>query len=337
MIKINLSALKKDTSNDTNNEVEEKWIVLKQNIKDVKETKEEEVEVENNYSVKISLKDLKIYPETQKKEKIEVKESVFSTDSSIEEPIISNNLKIEEANNSEVEEKWLYEDESSQHQEVINIVDSDTNISIIQDNKEEIFSNYKWSYAKVKDETKQKIETKKEEIKIEKNEIIAELKEAVIPESEIIEKKEEKTNLEKYKNWIKKWINFKIKFNKKLISWVSLIVICILAGTFTTINLNKTKSNIQEINTVLPENTNLKNNVIPENNIDVTALTEDKENNENIIIGTNDNSQVIEKNNLNDNSDIVKENTLTNIDNGQKSNTINKNVESYLIKKYKSN
>jgi hypothetical protein len=101
--------------------------------------------------------------------------------------------------------------------------------------------------------------------------------------------------------------------------------------------LNKTKSNIQEINTVLPENTNLKNNVIPENNIDVTALTEDKENNENIIIGTNDNSQVIEKNNLNDNSDIVKENTLTNIDNGQKSNTINKNVESYLIKKYKSN
>lgn len=322
MVKINLNALKKKneetTNQDENIQTQE---VLNDTIK-----KEEKIEVKNvskqeeviqKPKVKISLKDLNIKEETKDNKENEVKNEIKLKKETQEDEIKenktkeNNTIKINIKKESEskiieevkvIEEQKIKEDNiDSEHdekkEEKINIIDWDTNCSFIHDEKTEIFTNYKGSYSQ---------ENKKEDDKQNEKNVN---EEQITLNKEIINKKSKKvwkiTFLEKYRKWIK-------ENQKKVLIWAACFGFIILWTSWIMINNYANKSNINEI----PLNHEIK--------------VEDKDQ----AINTPNNENFIDVN-KNDNWDNVKEIKETNVDNSTKNGKINKNVENYLLKKYK--
>lgn len=313
MVKIDLSALKKWQEENTTTEINEVSI-------------EENYQTPKKRSVRISLKDLNLESNSNSLEKKasekkddEPKKASETKNEHEEKEIfkikINKNQIVSQKKESELKENTEFKVESENNTEKVNITDSDTNCVIVQEEKQEIFSSYKWSYSK---ENKEKKEVKKAEIKEEKvKEVkkeepkkIEEVKEIKVEKGE--EKKEEKslkkdtekkTNLERFKLGFKKERLFFKKINSKIIWLLSLVLVIISGGIFINLKPELIKWNIQEFNNFSKNEKKVKE----------------------------------ENNTHNDNLNNVKEINITKIDNADKSLNMRKNIEDYLIKKYKNN
>ena len=306
MVKIDLKALQKKDSKEEEN-------IFENDHNDV-EIKTEEENIPKK-AVRISLKDLKISGKEWKKiettnnekkdiEKVDVSEVV---EVKKELPKISiSTIKEEKVETPEVIIEDKIEEKISDNQkenlvkkESLYIADGDTTCRINNEKTQEIFSNYKWSYSKeiVEDKVEEK-ELKSETVETQKIEEIQE-----------ITKKEEWTNLEKFKKWGKKIVLTK---RKKIALWVSLSLMVVFASIFSIFSPNPVKTS------VIKHKKELKNDIIP------------PPPEKHIIM-----EREVEKINDNINWDIVKENELINFDNVEKNGNINKSVEDYLTKKFK--
>lgn len=285
--KINLSALNKENEVEINDTEESLSNISNEEI--IENVKKIETQVNKK---KISLKDLKKSPYLNTELKEEIKETDWETTWILENPK-NFSIPLEEVKEDSINEKKIIQ---------IWISDGDTNCSILKEEKNELFLNYKWSFA--------------EEIKLPENPQ-KDVNEIIWNESnEISDKPEEiwkienidvnkKTNLEIYSE--KETLSKQNKYKKVIIS--SLVTMFCFLIWWWTYFLNwktNTKWNLQENN-----NTTLEQLKHTEKEVIVDPMLESK-------------------------NDIVKENTETQIDNIPNSNTINQKLKNHLIEKYKS-
>ncbi len=196
------------------------------------------------------------------------------------------------------------------------ISDWDTSCKIIKEEKDEIFSNYKWSFTP--------------EVKIEKKDTKKEEKEVVLQQEAIMQEIPEivkninssnQTNLERYSESEEKFKKLK---NKKIIAWIVITLWALVWGIYTS-QLDFVKWSIRETKDLNPSiEQNIQNNPVEEIQINKPIQKNDTEN------------TVITENKLEPKSDIVKENIPNQVDNIENSNNINQKLHNYLKEKYKS-
>ena len=359
--KINLSALKKENNASLNKDLE-----IKKD--EIIETKNEVVE-ENKPKIKISLKWIKENTTSEKNEVIKQENLITPADNQwvvLEEKQV---LNLEIQNLEKTEEK-------TEEKTTFSITDWDTQVNIVNEEKNEIFWSYKGSFSHTKDEIKwEKIKTieekedlKKEEIKEEKIKLWSENMPNLQKEVQNISWE---TNLERYAklNSNKKWLK------KALVPVLSLVLVLWFSiWTATFLNSKNLKTNVvetkvienqtQEVLTSKVENKKeeqIENNVeldtskdqtnnVKEENIEVAPIeTEEPKAQIDDINETNleENKSVDDLNLdslLNDAiSDSINKNNSTDFVNENNLDTLDKNVimkeklRNHLLKQLKNN
>lgn len=236
-LKINLSALKKDKEEiipSLNQDLGTKKEEENETIK-LSEAKDEIVEIKKP-KVKISLKWLNENIIEEKKETI-IKEELITSEDNQEVIIkVTQEQELDEKLKEKVEEKNTF-----------SIIDWDTQVSVINEEKNEIFWSYKGSFNHTKDEIKWekiKLIEEKQEIKEEKIKLWSENISNLQKE---IQNVSWETNLERYA----KLNSNKKSIKKILIPVLSLIfVLWVSISSWIFLNNKNLKTNLNEVKSI---------------------------------------------------------------------------------------
>ncbi len=240
--KINLSALKKENNTSLNQDLE----IKKEEVIEVKDEIKNEIVETNKPKIKISLKWLKENIIEEKKETIKQDELITSNELITSED--NQEIVLEKKQEQQLDEKI----EEKKEKTTFSIIDWDTQVSVFNEEKNEIFWSYKGSFSHTKDEIKgEKITTIEEKQTLslelqnwEKVEEKIKLWSENIPNlQKEVQDISWETNLERYAklNSNKKW------FKKVLVPVLSLmLVLWFSIWTWLFLNSKNLKTNVVE-------------------------------------------------------------------------------------------